>query len=342
MNFRPIRSAIISTALLLTAVSFGAPASAQLPAGMSLGEIQSILSNPIAVPAGESVTVDVGVPVSGGHHGSGWDVTSAGTTVTVVAPEDDGASVSVPMTAVGQTVTITLVAEQEAPVSAPVPVQVDPPAVPTTEATSLNQRPMEAAAPTTTAVAREEVAAPTPQASISETTETAAATATATEPATPAEKEVLDFEAEIEGNTITVQVGLGQAAQLARQFADIGGEGVELRYRDAEGNPIEGVTYELDTSALSITFTYPDGTTPDNPFLVDVVRDGDAVATARLTAPSVPERVPASTPASSEALAQTQGPSATTYALGAAALLAVAIGAGVATRRKRKRANFAE
>ncbi|SDL70385.1 hypothetical protein SAMN04488535_0491 [Corynebacterium mycetoides] len=190
----------------------------------------------VEVPAGETTSVDVGIPVQVSYNAGGWVVSSAGTTVTVTAPDSPGSTAAVPASAGGYSATVTLVAtgEQAAP---------EPPAAPAA--------PAESAPP----AARQDRA---PAAGV----DTADAT-------------VLRFNGQIDGNVIRVKVSLGQAAELMR-FAGTDREGATLRYLDVNGRIIEGVTREVDPAARTMTLTYPEGQTPDNPFIMEVVRDGSA------------------------------------------------------------------
>ena len=62
-------------AAMLLAAPMAPLADAQLPGGMSPEGLQSMIPGEISVPAGESTTVDVGVPVDVNYSSGGWTVT---------------------------------------------------------------------------------------------------------------------------------------------------------------------------------------------------------------------------------------------------------------------------
>ena len=105
------RAALLAVpAALLLAAPIAPVAHAQLPDGMSPEEVQSMIPGEISVPAGESTTVDVGVPVDVNYSSGGWTVTSSGTSVTVSAPNQPGVTAAVPASAGGYSATVNLVA----------------------------------------------------------------------------------------------------------------------------------------------------------------------------------------------------------------------------------------
>ena len=61
----------------------------QLPSGVSVQDVQNAISQPISVPAGQTITVDLGIPVQAGYSGDGWQVSTSGTQVTVTAPASE-------------------------------------------------------------------------------------------------------------------------------------------------------------------------------------------------------------------------------------------------------------
>ena len=100
-----------AAAAVALAAAGGAPAAqAQLPGGLNPEAVQSMIPSEISVPAGESTTVDVGVPVDVNYAADGWVVSSSGTSVTVTAPDRPGASAAVPASAGGFSTTVNLVA----------------------------------------------------------------------------------------------------------------------------------------------------------------------------------------------------------------------------------------
>lgn len=253
----------------LTAMLGLAPATAAaqpaLPPGVSVQDIQGIISGPIAVPAGQTTTVDLGVPVSVSHHTGGWSVVSSGTSVSVTAPAEGGASTVVPVSAAGYSASLTLVAEGASapePAPAPAPAEVPDPAP------AVEPR-VDAAEPTADGDAAAGTIAPVAQSDRSQA-------------------EHIPLESTVEGNQITATLGMVQALKLFNQFKDVSREGLGLRYLDAVGRPIEGVTREIDEVSRTLTLTYPEGQTPDNPFIMEVVRDDVAVAVVTFTDPAVP------------------------------------------------------
>ncbi|RSZ63408.1 hypothetical protein EAH68_06955 [Corynebacterium hylobatis] len=100
--------------------------------------------------------------------------------------------------------------------------------------------------------------------------------------------EHIRLESTVKGNRITATLGMVQALKLFNQFKDVSREGLGLRYLDAAGRPIEGVTREIDEVSRTLTLTYPEGQTPDNPFIMEVAREDTAVAVVTLTDPAAP------------------------------------------------------
>ena len=96
------------------------------------------------------------------------------------------------------------------------------------------------------------------------------------------------FDGEIRGNSIVVQVPLSRAAELAK-YANADRDGAKLRYVDVNGQIIKGVKRDVNIGSRTLTLTYPEGETPDNPFIMEVVRD-DAVSEfiAVITATNAP------------------------------------------------------
>lgn len=236
-----------------------APVAAALPALPPGVAVQDVISGPIAVPAGQTTTVDLGVPVSVSYHSGGWSITSAGTAVSVTAPAAGG-SASVPVSAAGYSTTLTLVAEEAPAPAIPPATAPDSPAAP---ATPSADAPADPATPP----------------------------AGAAVPVSPVDRsgaEHLQLESTVEGNRVTATMGMVQALKLFNQFRDVSREGLSLRYLDAEGKPISGVTRDIDEVSRTLTLTYPEGEIPDNPFVMEIVRDDAAVAVVTLTDPRVP------------------------------------------------------
>ena len=255
-------------------------ASAQLPGGVTVEDARAAVAAPINVPAGETVTVDVGVPVSASYSGGGWSV-------TVTAPAEPGAQASVPASALGQSATITLVATGQAgaptsPDSNSGPADPSAPASPDAgadDSPDAESADGPGAAPdgphdgAGQASVPEGESVPTGQPT-PEREQASKVDATNTE--------YLDLPATIEGRSIVASLGLGQAASLYRQFSDLDEDSVSLRYLDANGQIIDGVQRDIDVASRTLTLTYPEGQTPDNPFILQVVRGDESVLVVRL------------------------------------------------------------
>lgn len=339
---------LIAVGVSALALTFAAPAaSAQLPGGMTVEDARAAVAAPINVPAGETVTVDVGVPVSVSYSGGGWSVSSAGTSVTVTAPAEPGARASVPANALGQSATITLVATGQAeapaqpnPVAPPAPAGPgpgagDPPAAESTGGSGPGagrEGAGQESAP------EEDTPAPAPASHPAPERERAAAVDSAN-------AEYLDLPATIEGRSIVASMGLGQAANLYRQFSDLDEDSVSLRYLDVDGQIIEGVQRDVDVASRTLTLTYPEGQTPDNPFILQVVRGGESVLVVRLideagqvAQPHQDSQAPAefARPAETEAASMGVGSPVFWLSLGIIAVVA-AVAAATLIRRRRRR-----
>lgn len=337
LNAHPRRAAaVIAAAAIALCSTPGGIANAQIPSGMNMEQMNAVLAAPIAVAPGETTTVDLGVPVQGGYSGEGWDVHSAGTVVTVTAPETPGASTVVSFNALGQTRQVTLVTEQ----GATLPDAAAAPAAPAAPA------PAGDPAQPTEAVEAGENPAPAPG-----TSESAVRPAATTPPRQPAEHvdtaetRYIDLPATIDGNVLTVKLGAIEAANLMREFNQVDQEGVTLRYVDVNNQVIENVQREINTGELSMTLTYPEGQTPDNPFLIQVIGPGNvAHAIVRLTAaetePAARTAVEAAAVGPDDAPADSSGPGRTLFLGGAlAALLLLGLALTAVIRRPRAAQN---
>lgn len=268
-----------AAAAVALAAAGGAPAAqAQLPGGLNPEAVQSMIPSEISVPAGESTTVDVGVPVDVNYAADGWVVSSSGTSVTVTAPDRPGASAAVPASAGGFSTTVNLVAVG---------------AEGTKGAGGAGAKGGAQDAST------QEKSAPDTGAQGSEAGSGAGAGsgsgAGAVEHPERRQAEHVDttsakrlyFDGEIRGNEIVVKVPWSKAKDLM-QYANYDKEHATLRYLDVNGNVIEGVKRDIDIAGRTLTLTYPEGETPDNPFIMEVVRDGNAEFIATITATNAP------------------------------------------------------
>lgn len=239
------------------ALGVGAPleqAQAQLPGGLDPQTVRKMLPSPVSVRAGETTTVDVGVPVTVNYNADGWSVSANGTSVSVTAPDSPGATANVPASAFGYDATITLIAVGSSDSTTLEDLEEVPPAAPAIEADTTSDGAPTTHPPRTTA-----------------------------DPADTTAAKKFYFDGEIDGNTLVVQVPLSRAADLAK-YANTDREGAKLRYLDVDGRIIEGVTRKVEVAARRLTLTYPEGETPDNPFIMEVVRDGRAEFIAVITA----------------------------------------------------------
>ena len=295
---------------LITAVVAGAVMLVNAPgsSGADTRAIAQMLPSQIAVQAGETTTVDVGMPVAVNYAADGWVVASNGNTISVTAPEQAGATADVSVSAAGHTATVTLVAVNEQ-------------AVP--DAEDGVQAPPEQKEPDT---APKDNELRHPAAHVD--------TSTATR---------LEFEGEIHANTIVVKVPLSKASELLK-YTNTDREGAKLRYVDINGNIIEGVQRDIDLATRTLTLTYPEGETPDNPFMMEIVRD-DAVTEFIVVITSInapvqqPEDAEAENPNATNARQDTDQPANTTSVLllvaGTTFIVALAVATVVLVRRRK-------
>lgn len=267
----------VAGAVLSTALIFPAVAHAQLPP-----EVEAAIAAPISVPAGQTTTVSLPVPAEANYSGDGWNVSASGTSATITAPADGG-QISVPVSAQGMNATLTLVADgsvaqediqeeidgaEGGPNPAPVP---DPgsdkpgqgdksPAGKDAEGGDDKPAPAKEDSNLLVVPGKKPERKPAGEANLDGA-------------------EYVNLESKIEGNTITAKMGLKQAYDLYQQFKDTQENDVTLRYLDGEGNIIQGVERDVDASSRTLTLTYPEGEAPDNPFIMQLLRnDGSGAA----------------------------------------------------------------
>ena len=262
----------------------------------------------ISVPAGESTTVDVGVPVDVNYSSGGWTVTSSGTSVTVSAPNQPGATAAVPASAGGYSATVNLVAVGDG--SADVGGDTGAGSgesgggaggAAAGEGASDNDADGGASGGESGAGSSEGGANDSQGGQAGESGGAGNAgsagggsapavshpSRSKAEPADDAAATKLYFDGEIQDNTIVVKVPLSRVKDLMK-YASYDTEGATLRYLDVNGQVIEGVEREIDKGKRTITLTYPEGETPDNPFIMEMVRDGKADFVAVITSTNVP------------------------------------------------------
>lgn len=270
---QPSRFARFALALPVAFCIAAAPAaSAQLPGGISPDAVQGMIPSEISVPAGQTTSVDVGVPVNVAYNSGGWSVSSSGTVVTVTAPNEEGATAAVTASAGGYSATVNLVAVGGGDTDGAAPGRA-----PASEG--------ESGTPGESAGQPGGGAGPGQQAPSSGPGGAAAVHP----PRKPAERvdtataKRFDFDGEIHGNELVVKVPLSKARDLLN-YANVDTENAKLRYVDINGQIIEGVQRDINVAGRTLTLTYPEGETPDNPFIMEVVRDGKAEFIAVITA----------------------------------------------------------
>ena len=292
------RAALLAVpAALLLAAPIAPVAHAQLPDGMSPEEVQSMIPGEISVPAGESTTVDVGVPVDVNYSSGGWTVTSSGTSVTVSAPNQPGATAAVPASAGGYSATVNLVAVGDGSADVGGDSGESGQSGQGSQSGGSGGGVGGAAAGGSDTPEGEGAAGSSGggagEGSGNQGGETGSAPAAAhpsrskAEPADDAAATKLYFDGEIQDNKIVVKVPLSRVKDLMK-YASYDTEGATLRYLDVNGQVIEGVERKVDKTSRTITLTYPEGETPDNPFIMEVVRDGKADFVAVITSTNVP------------------------------------------------------
>lgn len=296
------RAALLAVpAALLLAIPTVPVADAQLPEGMSPEEVQSMIPGEISVPAGESTTVDVGVPVDVNYSSGGWAVTSSGTSVTVSAPDQPGATAAVPASAGGYSATVNLVAVGDGS------ADVGGDSGESAQSGNSGGGAGGADAGGGDANGATDGGSDVPggagaagssggaggEGSNNQSGEAGSAPAAShpsrskAEPADDAAATKLYFDGEIQDNTIVVKVPLSRVKDLMK-YASYDTEGATLRYLDVNGQVIEGVERQIDKASRTITLTYPEGETPDNPFIMEMVRDGKADFVAVITSTNAP------------------------------------------------------
>ena len=266
----------------------------------------------VSVPAGQTSTVSLPVPVDVSYAGEGWNINASGGSATITAPPEGG-QVTVPVTYEGTTISLTLVADgsvtQEDLNNAGEDIANggDGGAVlhggggtagdaagsgPAGEGSGSGSGADGGAgagsggAGTADENGGGDGAAAGAQGGVP-------GGAPANNPAAAggvdvSQAEYINLDATIEGQTITAQMGVMQALDLYNRFKDTDEAGVTLRYLNAKGEFIKGVQRKVDKSSRTLELTYPEGQTPDNPFIMELVRDSDnaAVLVVTLTDPN--------------------------------------------------------
>lgn len=297
------------------------------------------ISGPVTVPAGQTTTVDLGVPLNVNVSQNGWTVVSNGTSVSVTAPEGES-SIAVPVSYAGQSTTVTIVSQPGGEVGIAEDAADNgagggeaPGTNGSTGRGENGQGDSDSGAGVDGntgdggAVNQQPIAPRPPRDAASPVDET--------------EAEVIELAGEIDGNVLRSKMSLSQAVNVYNKFGGSDTEGLKLRYLDGDGQIIQGVERSIDTGSRTLTLTYPQDQTPDNPFIIQVVRDADqkAIAIVRITSPGQ-----LTTNAGGEAEVPAEAASATDddkklIALGVAALVIVLalIAAVIMMLRKRSK-----
>lgn len=304
--------AAVCAAAVLTAPALAAPAilaplgespvpaaSAQIPEGMTPEAVQSMLATPVSVAAGQTTTVSLPVPVEASYSGGGWSVSASGGSATITAPAEGG-QVSIPVSYQGYSGTVTLVS------TAPENADVGGTGNGGHGAGGSNGADNGASGTGSGGEGTQGESggdgSEGGSGSAEGTNGGAAGDATGGEadanlPVVPGEKparsaaspaddsaaEHIYLESTIKDNVITAQMGVSQAVDLYSRFKDMDRNSVTLRYIDADGNIIEGVQRDINTTARTLTLTYPEGQAPDNPFIMQLIREDGSGVVADVT-----------------------------------------------------------
>lgn len=292
--------ALAAPAILAPLGELSVPAaSAQIPEGMTPEAVQSMLATPVSVAAGQTTTVSLPVPVEASYSGGGWSVSASGGSATITAPAEGG-QVSIPVSYQGYSGTVTLVS------TAPENADVGGTGNGGHGAGGSNGADNGASGTGSGGEGTQGESggdgSEGGSGSAEGTNGGAAGDATGGEaesnlPVVPGEKparsaaspadasaaEHIYLESTIKDNVITAQMGVSQALDLYNRFKDMDRNSVTLRYIDADGNIIEGVQRDINATARTLTLTYPEGQAPDNPFIMQLIREDGSGVVADVT-----------------------------------------------------------
>lgn len=292
--------ALAAPAILAPLGELSVPAaSAQIPEGMTPEAVQSMLATPVSVAAGQTTTVSLPVPVEASYSGGGWSVSASGGSATITAPAEGG-QVSIPVSYQGYSGTVTLVS------TAPENADVGGTGNGGHGAGGSNGADNGASGTGSGGEGTQGESggdgSEGGSGSVEGTNGGAAGDGTGGEaesnlPVVPGEKparsaaspaddsaaEHIYLESTIKDNVITAQMGVSQAVDLYSRFKDMDRNSVTLRYIDADGNIIEGVQRDINATARTLTLTYPEGQAPDNPFIMQLIREDGSGVVADVT-----------------------------------------------------------
>ncbi|WP_295804811.1 hypothetical protein [uncultured Corynebacterium sp.] len=297
----------------------------------------------IPVPAGQTTTVSLPVPVDVNMAADGWTVSASGGSATVTAPAAGG-QLSVPVTYQGVTMTFLLVADEHVtgqdlndaaangdPESLGGPAggagPEDDPALGAHRDGDTGDNPDsgeregreadEGNGGTAPGAHRDEESGADSGSSEREGGETGQDhsqtphTGRGWEGVDDSHTEYVNLESTIEGQTITAKLGFKQALDLYNRFKHLEDDGVTLRYLNAQGEFVEGVQRDIDKASRTMTLTYPEGTDPDNPFTMQFIKKESKTAelVVTLTDPNaaIAEGVPSDQQLSEESQDNNQG-----------------------------------
>lgn len=257
----------------------------------------------VSVPAGQTSTVSLPVPVDVSYAGEGWNINASGGSATITAPPEGG-QVTVPVTYEGTTISLTLVADgsvtQEDLNNAGEDIANGGDGGAVLHGGGAGDGSGEGAGGGDNG----DGGSAGEDSSSGTGADGGAASGNGTQGGVPggdpannpaaaggvdvSQAEYINLDATIEGQTITAQMGVMQALDLYNRFKDTDEAGVTLRYLNAKGEFIKGVKRKVDKSSRTLELTYPEGQTPDNPFIMELVRDSDnaAVLVVTLTDPN--------------------------------------------------------
>ncbi|MCG7246992.1 hypothetical protein MHK03_03475 [Corynebacterium simulans] len=245
----------------------------------------------VSVPAGQTSTVSLPVPVDVSYAGEGWNINASGGSATITAPPEGG-QVTVPVTYEGTTISLTLVADgsvtQEDLNNAGEDIANGGDGGAVLHGGGDNGDGGSAGEDSSSGTGADGGAASGNGAQGGVPGGDPANNPAAAGGVDVSQAEYINLDATIEGQTITAQMGVMQALDLYNRFKDTDEAGVTLRYLNAKGEFIKGVKRKVDKSSRTLELTYPEGQTPDNPFIMELVRDSDnaAVLVVTLTDPN--------------------------------------------------------
>ena len=245
----------------------------------------------IPVPAGQTTTVSLPVPVDVNMAADGWSVSASGGSATVTAPEAGG-QLSVPVSYEGMSMTILLVADADVTADElnDAAQNGDPESLGgSTPGGEQGGGPAGGENPEGSAPGRGD-AAEGDGGSAGDGAADGAGHAgsgeaphgesgNAGQPAPPrtgrgwedvdtSGTSYVNLESTIDGQAITAKLGFKQALDLYNRFKHLENDGVTLRYLNAEGEFVQGVKRDIDKGSRTMTLTYPEGQEPDNPFIM--------------------------------------------------------------------------